>query len=209
MPPPPFICNGEPEAQRLFIFAHGAGAPMDSPFMEQFAEGLALLGIRVVRFEFPYMHKRRLSGTKRPPDRQAVLLETWQAVIEEFQEAPGLVIGGKSMGGRMASLLADETPAQGLVCLGYPFHPPGKPEKTRVEHLKTLATPALVVQGTRDALGKQEEVAAYDLSPSILLHWLEDGDHSFKPRKSSGRTESQNWQEGIEAVAQFILKLQV
>ena len=180
---------------------------MDSPFMEHFAVGLADCGIGVVRFEFPYMHQSRLSGSKRPPDRPSVLLETWQVVLKKFQDARVLVIGGKSMGGRIASLLVDESPAQGLICLGYPFHPLGKPEKTRIDHLQTLKTPALVVQGTRDALGKQEEVARYDLSPTILLHWLEDGDHSFKPRKMSGRTEMQNWQEGIDAVAQFILSL--
>ena len=111
------------------------------------------------------------------------------------------------MGGRMASLVADEECVQGLLCLGYPFHPPGKPEKTRVAHLEQLSTPTLIIQGARDALGNQAEVTQYLLSANITLHWLADGDHSFKPRKSSGRTEDQNLNDGIESALQFIIQL--
>jgi predicted alpha/beta-hydrolase family hydrolase len=91
--------------------------------------------------------------------------------------------------------------------LGYPFHPPGKPQRLRVAHLENLRTPALVVQGTRDALGSREEVTGYRLSPSIRVHWIEDGDHSLKPRARSGRSERQNLDEGVDAVAQFICGL--
>ena len=108
------------------------------------------------------------------------------------------------MGGRIASLIADEAGVAGVVCLGYPFHPPGKPERTRIEHLVSLRTPTLIVQGERDPLGTREDLAGYALSAAIHLHWLVDGDHSFKPRKASGRTEMQNWEEGIQAVVEFV-----
>jgi len=184
------------------VLAHGAGAPMDSPFLEYVAAGLATRGLRVVRFEFPYMHARR-ADRRPPPDREPVLLDRWRAVLAELDGRPP-VIGGKSLGGRMASLLADEVGARALVCLGYPFHPPGKPQRLRVAHLESLRTPTLVVQGTRDALGSREEVAGYRLSRSIRVHWVEDGDHSLKPRARSGRSERQNLDEAVDAVAQFV-----
>lgn len=202
-----YLFNGPENAEITFILAHGAGAPMDHRVMTSIAEGLGEAGLRVVRFEFPYMVERRLKGTKRPPNGQKVLLECWKSVIEEFRGNSTLVIGGKSMGGRMASMVADEEQVDGLLCLGYPFHPPGKPEKTRVNHLENLQTPTLIVQGTRDTMGKQEEVGGYSLSSQIALHWLEDGDHSFKPRKSSGRTEEQNLREGIQAAVEFCNQL--
>ena len=184
------------------VLAHGAGAPMDSPFLEYVAAGLATRGLRVVRFEFPYMQARR-EGRRPPPDREPVLLDHWRAVLAELGGRPP-VIGGKSLGGRMASLLADEVGARGLVCLGYPFHPPGKPQRLRVAHLGSLRTPTIVVQGTRDALGSREEVAGYRLSRSIRVHWIEDGDHSLKPRARSGRSERENLDEAVDAVAQFV-----
>ena len=92
---------------------------------------------------------------------------------------------------------------RGLACLGYPFHPAGKPERLRTEHLATLTTTCLICQGSRDALGKAEEVAGYDLAPAIRLHWAADGDHDLKPRKASGRTAEQNWDEAIEALDGF------
>jgi predicted alpha/beta-hydrolase family hydrolase len=201
----PLRYDGPERATDTIVLAHGAGAPMDSPFLEHFAAGLATRGARVVRFEFPYMHGRR-EGRRPPPDREPVLLEHWRAVLAAIGGPPP-IIGGKSLGGRMASLLADEVCARGLVCLGYPFHPPGKPQRLRVAHLENLRTPALVVQGTRDALGSREEVTGYRLSPSIRVHWIEDGDHSLKPRARSGRSERQNLDEGVDAVAQFICGL--
>jgi uncharacterized protein len=194
--------DGSEQATDTIVLAHGAGAPMDSPFLEYVAAGLATRGLRVVRFEFPYMHARR-ADRRPPPDREPVLLDRWRAVLAELGGRPP-VIGGKSLGGRMASLLADEVGARGLVCLGYPFHPPGKPQRLRVAHLESLRTPTLVVQGTRDALGSREEVAGYRLSRSIRVHWVEDGDHSLKPRARSGRSERQNLDEAVYAVAQFV-----
>jgi uncharacterized protein len=111
------------------------------------------------------------------------------------------------MGGRIASMVADEVGARGLVCMGYPFHPPGRPDKLRTGHLESLRTPALIVQGTRDAFGTPEDVAGYRLSPSIRVVWLEDGDHSWKPRASSGRTEAQNIGEAVAAIRDFVASL--
>jgi predicted alpha/beta-hydrolase family hydrolase len=200
-----FLFDGPaaPPGVPLLALAHGAGAAMDSPFMSLMADRVGREGIRVARFEFPYMAARR-EGRRPPPDREAVLRATWKTAVAELGGAGNLVIGGKSMGGRMASLVADETGVRGLVCLGYPFHPPGQPEKTRTAHLKDLRTPTLIVQGTRDSLGTREDVAGYDLSPQIRLVWLEDGDHSFKPRKSSGRTEKQSLEDAVVAVVGFV-----
>jgi predicted alpha/beta-hydrolase family hydrolase len=132
------------------------------------------------------------------------LRDTWLSVVQSLAAADRLLIGGKSMGGRMASLIADQAEVDGLICLGYPFHPAGKPQTLRVQHLSTLQTPTLIVQGVRDAFGNQAEVANYELSPHIRVHWLTDGDHSFTPRKASGRTKQQNWAEGLEAIVQFV-----
>jgi uncharacterized protein len=199
---PDLLISGPSQASRTIVLAHGAGAGMDSEFMAFFAENLADNGIRVVRFEFSYMAQRRQTGKKRPTDREPVLRQAWLKVIERF-DAATLIIGGKSLGGRIASLVADEADVAGLVCLGYPFHPTGDPERLRTEHLKAIRTPTAIVQGERDAFGTKGEVAGYELSKSVKVHWLPDGDHSFVPRKSSGRTEEENWREGVEAVSAF------
>ena len=120
---------------------------------------------------------------------------------------PSLVIGGKSLGGRIASMVADEVGARGLVCLGYPFHPPGKPEQLRTKHLENLATPALFIQGTRDPFGSAADVASYHLSAQIRMHWIEAGDHSYKPPARSGRTEAVNVGEAIAVAVDFVLNL--
>ena len=202
-----FLVNGPANAPDRFALAHGAGAPMDSPTMEAIATGVAAAGIRVFRFEFPFMRQRRDGGSRRPPDRQAVLLETWHEVIDALGGAENLVIGGRSMGGRMASLIADTVGARGLVCLGYPFHPPGKPENLRTEHLAALRTPTLIVQGERDAFGSRAEVGEYDLSDAVDIHWLADGDHSFVPRKRSGHTAAGHLAEAAAVTAEFIQSL--
>jgi predicted alpha/beta-hydrolase family hydrolase len=201
--PPALHFDGPGDAPLTLALAHGAGAPMDTPFMAAFAEGLAAAGLRVARFEFPYMAASRRDGRKRPPDRQPVLLESWRQVIRALGPER-LAIGGKSLGGRMASLIADETAVRGLVCLGYPFHPPGRPERLRTAHLETIVTPTLIVQGTRDPFGAPAEVAGYRLSPAVRLYWAEDGDHGLTPRKASGRTAEQNWSEAAAAIAAFL-----
>jgi hypothetical protein len=204
--PPELLINDPHGSDRTLVLAHGAGAAMDTEFMETFANGLANRGLRVVRFEFPYMATRRITGKRRPPDREPILRDTWHRVVDSLN-TDRVIIGGKSMGGRIASLIADEAEVAGLVCLGYPFHPAGKPDKLRVEHLKTVETPMLIVQGERDALGNKDDVASYDLSDNIQFHWLPDGDHSFKPRKLSGRSQTDNWNEAIHVTAEFAKQL--
>jgi predicted alpha/beta-hydrolase family hydrolase len=208
---PRFLQNGIQSEKPTIILAHGAGAPMDSLYMQTFAIGLAERGLQVVRFEFPYMSDRRKSGIKKPPNRAPILLETWAKVVDYFG-SQNLIIGGKSMGGRIASMYAEEletnnTPVKGIVCLGYPFHSPGRSEKLRTEHLISLKTPTLICQGERDAFGTQEDVKSYTLSKSIRYHWLTDGDHGFKPRKKSGFTEQQNWNSAMDAIEHFIRSL--
>ena len=198
-----FLFDGPDGAAKTLVLAHGAGAPMESEFMDFFAAGLAANGIRVARFEFPYMVIRREDGKRRPPDRAPVLLGTYLQVAAELGP-DNLVIGGKSMGGRIASMVADEAGAAGLVCLGYPFHPPGKPEKLRTEHLAGLKTPALILQGERDPFGRRAEVEGYALSKSIAVDFLADGDHDLKPRKASGRTREENWAEAVARIAGFV-----
>ena len=201
--PPELLINGPRQADGTIVLAHGAGAAMDTDFMDAFADGLADRDLRVVRFEFPYMEQSRTTGKRRPPDREPKLRETWLQVIDSIK-ANRLIIGGKSMGGRIASLIADDAKVAGLVCLGYPFHPSGKPDRLRTEHLKTLQTPTLIIQGERDALGNRDEVGGYELSTKIQVHWLPDGDHSFKPRKASGRSLDDNLADAIAAVADFL-----
>ena len=198
-----FLFDGPKDASTTLLLAHGAGAGMDTPWMERVAAGLGERGLRVARFEFPYMQKRREGGPRGGPDREPVLRAAYRAAIDELGGGAGLVIGGKSMGGRMASLIADEAGVRGLVCLGYPFHPPGRPEQLRTAHLAALATPALIVQGTRDPFGTPAEVEGYALSPSIRLVWIEDGDHDLRPRKSSGRSHPQNLAAALDAVMEF------
>ncbi|SMQ63370.1 hypothetical protein SAMN06295905_0803 [Devosia lucknowensis] len=183
-----FLIDGPEDADVTLLFAHGAGAPMDSAAMNAAAKALVLAGIRIARFEFGYMAARR-SGQRKPPPKAETLTPEYLAAIDDLGAAGDrLFIGGKSMGGRVASMVADtawtDGKAAGLVCLGYPFHPPGKPAQLRTAHLEKLETPALIVQGTRDPFGTREEVGGYALSPAIKLSWLADGDHDLRPRKS-------------------------
>ena len=198
-----WLIDGEEHSQYTFVFAHGAGAGMEHEFMQSVAKGLAFKGIRVIRFNFPYMIKRAEDGKRRPPDRAPKLLEAYQEVIEQV-DAQKLVIGGKSMGGRMASHLSEHEKVAGVACLGFPFHPPGKPDKYKGEHLAELSKACLILQGERDTFGKREEFPAFNLSDSVSVEFIPDGDHSFKPRKSSGHTEQQNIALAVEKLAKFI-----
>ncbi|WP_336341173.1 alpha/beta family hydrolase [Pseudomonas atacamensis] len=194
------------EASATLILAHGAGAPMDSEWMNDMAGRLAGLGVNVLRFEFPYMAQRRVDGVKRPPNRAGKLQECWREVFALVRRhvAGVLAVGGKSMGGRMASLVADELGVDALVCLGYPFYAVGKPEKPRVEHLASLRTRALIVQGERDALGNREAVEGYSLAPGIEVFWLVAGDHDLKPLKVSGFTHEQHLASAAQKVSEFL-----
>ncbi|WOD26942.1 alpha/beta family hydrolase [Alloalcanivorax xenomutans] len=207
------LWNRPERPKATLVLAHGAGAPMDSPFMTGMAELLAERGIQVARFEFDYMDRRRREGVKAPPDRAGKLLARFDAVVGEVlkENSAGLPlwIGGKSMGGRMATLLAADTgaveqPWAGVVALGYPFHPPGKPERTRTEHLPLLSRPTLICQGERDPFGKPPEVAGYALGNRVTVTWLPDGDHDLKPRKSAPVSHQDNLREAADRIVEFI-----
>ena len=191
--------------QATLLLAHGAGAPMDSDFMELLSNSLAGQGVRVLRFEFPYMAARRQGAGKRPPNPMPILLDSFREHYGALANAGPLFIGGKSMGGRVASLLADELAPAGVICFGYPFHPPGKPERTRTDHLAGLATPTLILQGTRDPFGKPDEVAGYALSRQIQVSWLESGDHDLKPLKRSGLSQAELIDQAAQQAAAFML----
>lgn len=179
-----FLFDGPLEAKHSVLLAHGAGAAMDSPAMNAIAGSLADAGFRIARFEFEYMASRRVSSRRKPPPRAEKLCPEYVAAIATLRARGPLIVGGKSMGGRVASMIADEHHAAGLLCLGYPFHPVDRPSQLRTGHLADLKTPALIVQGTRDPFGTRAEVAGYDLSKSIEILWLEDGDHDLRPRKA-------------------------
>lgn len=200
-----FIFDGSDRADVTILLAHGAGAPMDSPSMTASAKALAGAGFRVARFEFDYMAARRSGTGRTPPPRAEKLNAQYIAAIDALGAKGALVIGGKSMGGRIASMVADAEFERGriagLLCLGYPFHPPGKLEQLRTGHLVDLKTPTLIVQGTRDAFGTREEVSTYRLSPLIKLLWLEDGDHDLKPRKRISGLSAADYIETMAEIA--------
>lgn len=194
------------------VLTHGAGQGINSPFMRTFGDGICARGLDVIQFEFDYMRIAMATKKRHPPDREPKLLATWREVIARVRARfPGrrMLIGGKSMGGRMASLVADELANEfgvhGLVCLGYPFHPPGKPERLRTAHLEGISTPTLICQGERDPLGRQDEVSAYLLSKSVDLVWLADGDHGFKPRRASGFDEATHHATAMDRLVVFAL----
>jgi predicted alpha/beta-hydrolase family hydrolase len=194
-------------AGTVVVLAHGAGTDMTNPLLVAVADALAEHGLPTVRFNFPYTER-----AGRRPDPAPVLEACYRAVVAQVRgdrelSARRLVIGGKSMGGRIASHVADRAGARGLVCLGYPFHPPRQPQKLRTAHLATLRTPTLIVQGTRDEFGGPDEVAGYALSPAIRLLWIDGGDHSFKPARGTARSERDNVAAAIAAVADFVAGL--
>jgi hypothetical protein len=212
--PPSFLIVGPEDAPVTLLLAHGAGAPMDSAAMTAVSGALAAVGLRVARFEFGYMAARRSAGERRPPPRAETLLPEYRAAVAALNASGRLIIGGKSMGGRVASMVADELHGQGriggLLCLGYPFHPPGKPEQPRTGHLVALATPTLICQGTRDPFGTREDVAGYTLSDRIEFLWVEDGDHDLRPRmKVTGITPAAALQALAEAVASWTARIAV
>lgn len=205
-----FLSAGSTKAETTILLAPGAGAPASSSWMEDVSALLAEAGLRVLRFDFDYMTARQRSGTRRPPPKAEALMAEYEAAVCEAERMGlrgRLVIGGKSLGGRVASLVAqslfDAGRIAGLVCLGYPFHPPKQPEKLRTAHLLGLTCPALIVQGERDPFGGPDDVARYGLSDAIRLHWARDGDHDLAPRRSSGATRDGNLSEAVRAIQQF------
>jgi uncharacterized protein len=172
-----------PGAVATVVLAHGAGTGMDHPFMAGFARGLGTHGVATLRFNFPYMQRRR-----RSPDPERVLLQTWADAFEAGRsqsDGRAVLAGGKSLGGRIASMaVADGMPASGLVFLGYPLHPPGKPERVRDEHLYRIEVPMLFIHGTADAFASPELLAGVlaklgDRAEDIPI---QGGDHSFNVR---------------------------
>ncbi|HPF46060.1 MAG TPA: hypothetical protein P5227_11705 [Emcibacteraceae bacterium] len=202
----PVIWTGPDNAEKLLILAHGAGAPMDTEFMNFFAETLARKNIKILRFEFPYMAIRRDGGGKRPPNPLKTLLTSWRQIIDESRKKHKgpIFIGGKSMGGRIASMVADDCDVNGLILLGYPFYAPGKLDKPRIDHLINLKTPALILQGERDPMGSEDIVSRYILSNKIKVVWLKDGNHDLKPRIKSGRSHHDNLVQSAIEISDFI-----
>jgi predicted alpha/beta-hydrolase family hydrolase len=213
----PEFLNENPGGVALahLLFAHGAGAPMTSPFLDKIAGQLVERGFGVSRFEFGYMAARRQGGKRRPPPRAETLVGEYDEAVAALGSrlAPGekLLIGGKSMGGRVASLAADALYEQrriaGLVCLGYPFHPPGKPEQLRTAHLLAIRCPTLIVQGERDPFGSRTEVEALGLPSMIRFVWAGDGDHDLGPRGGSGFTRAGNIAAAADAIRDFAAEL--
>lgn len=207
--PTDFLEIGPKNARATILLAHGAGAAMDSPGMTLISEALAEAELKVVRFEFSYMAQRRSGGSRKPPPKAEKMIPELEAALDALDTKGPLIIGGKSMGGRIASMIADgllqTKRISGLLCIGYPFHPIGKPDKLRTDHLRDLQTPTLICQGTRDPFGTAEEVAAYELSEAIEITWLEDGDHDLKPRKRvSGFTHADHMQSMAAAVSAWV-----
>lgn len=204
-----FLFDGPDDARITILLAHGAGAPMDSGSMNAMAKALAAGGLRVARFEFAYMAARRTGDGRKPPPKAERLLPEYVAAVDDLGPTNGpLIVGGKSMGGRVASMVADQLyeagRIAGLLCLGYPFHPPAKPDQLRTAHLADLRCPTLICQGTRDQFGTRDEVVNYPLSKAIELHWFEDGDHDLKPRKSvSGFTSADHLRTVTEAIVEW------
>jgi uncharacterized protein len=205
--PPKLLLSGAVDAPIRFLCAHGAGAGMDSPFLNTLADLLAQRAVATLRFEFDYMAARRRGGGRKPPPKADKLMGEYRAAVAAVGGGRPLIIGGKSMGGRVASLVADELFGQAriaaIVCVGYPFHPPRKPAQLRTLHLTALQCPALFIQGERDPFGSRAEVEALQLSAAIRIHWSGDGDHDLGPRGASGFTRKGNLTAAADAIAQF------
>lgn len=189
-----------------FVFAHGAGAGSDSDFMQYMAKVISEQGVDVGLFDFEYMQIAKQTNKRRPPERAPKLLTYYEQILTQTQPNLPLFIGGKSMGGRMASMLACTTkqPVKGVIAFGYPFHPPGKPEKLRTEHFGDIHCPFLVLQGERDTFGTREELKTIAMPKQPNFVWLTDGDHSLKPRKKSGVTEQENLKAAAFSTVKFI-----
>lgn len=207
-----------PPAKAILFLAHGAGADMDHSFIEEVTQLLVKKNIEVVRFNFPFMEKRKLDGKRRPPDRMPKLLLHYLAVLKNYTTELPVFIAGKSMGGRVAATLmsADESNTEGdnaaelvnqisgVICLGYPFHPPKKLDKLRLAPLQHALLPVNVIQGDRDALGSYDDIQEYSLPSLVEVSYLADGDHDFKPRVKSGFTHAEHIQTAVNEMSRFI-----
>ena len=215
------ITEPEGEAKAVLMLAHGSGAPMDSPFMERIAQMLNDNGIIVVRFEFSYMARRRIDGKRRPSGRADRWVHHYLRAVEEliggdiwnaaWNELP-LLIGGKSMGGRVATMVANDEElhlaVKGVVVFGYPFHPIGKsePEDWRLEPLENSLLPILICQGERDDFGWWDEINALTLPQQVTLEWITDGSHDLGPTGKSEATLKSNLQHAATLASDFCAK---
>lgn len=191
----------------LLILAHGAGNDMNSPLLSFVCDKLAASGVATMKFNFPYKEKGR-----KLPDPAPKLEATWRAVLARVRSEPKFAfervfIGGKSLGGRMASrVVAAGEAVDGLVFLGYPLHPPGKPQKQRIAHFPQISVPSLFIQGTRDALCDLDLLrnALPQIPARTELHLVEGGDHSFVRLKRMGISEQETWREVVAAILQWL-----
>lgn len=186
---------------------------MDSPFMERITEMLFEQGVCAVRFEFPYMAERRTSGAKRPPPSAEKLLPDFLekiTLLKNVAKRP-IYIGGKSMGGRVAAMIGCAAPksVRGILCFGYPLHPPGAPEDLRSLPLEKASVPVLVCQGERDPFGNRADFAKFIPSSKVEIEWLESGDHDFEPLKAATTTHQRNILKAAQLAASFCRKNQV
>ncbi len=190
-----------PKDQSCLIIAHGAGGPMYSPFVTYFHKGLAAKGYLTVKFNFPYMEARR-----KIPDKREVLEASYRQVIEEVKtskyQPKHIFVGGKSMGGRIASqVVASGTDVDGLFFLGYPLHRPGRPEMLRDEHLYRIEKPMLFLSGTKDQFAKKDllDAVVSKLGDRAEIHWIEGGDHSFNTRQGKDAL-ARTYDEALETL---------
>lgn len=202
MTAPPFV-DGPERVPVTLVLGHGAGAGPEHPSLARLARSLGARGVRVVRIEFPYMRRRRVDGVKAGPDRMPALEASFRDAVRDLSDAGALAVGGRSMGARVAGRVAHSVGAAAWVGVGFPFHPPGKPDRLRLDDLPA-ATPGLIVQGERDPFGTRDEVAAYALPPGVRVHWSPDGAHGLEPRKASGRTLDDNLDDAADAIAAFL-----
>ena len=193
------------EPSTCLIIAHGAGGPMYTPFIRYFHTELAKKGYLTVRFNFPYMEARR-----RVPDRREILEESYRAIVDQARNdghnPARTVIGGKSMGGRIASqIAANGVDVNGLFFLGYPLHPIGKTDQLRDEHLYRIKKPMLFVSGTRDSFARRDllESVVSKIGPNAQIHWIQNGDHSFKtPDAKTDSTETMH--EALASLTEWL-----
>ena len=202
------LINGPKEAKNILLLAHGAGAPMDSIFMNTISDGLNNKGIITFRFEFPYMEKRR-SGKNTFPDKLDVLCDFYKKIYFNIKKAnpdKNIWLGGKSMGGRVSTLISRSLDIKGVIVFGYPFHPINKLDKLRLESLQLSGPPILIIQGTRDKFGTITEVKKYKIHKNNTIFWIKDGDHSYNTLKKSGLSSKDAIVQAYNEASIFIKK---
>ncbi len=198
----PFFEQFSSKSEIPIIFLHGAGAGPNSSFISTLTHAIQRQKLSIARYEFNYMAQAQKERKRRPPERIPKLISELTEIIDELP-IPQVILGGKSMGGRIATMLLDHPKIIACFALGYPFHPKSKPDKLRTEHLAQTQKPCLIIQGTRDPLGSKEEVPKYKLDSNIKFHWIEDGDHDLKPRKASGFSHAQHINKSVEKIVEF------